>query len=67
MNRVEVKQKIRVYAVDGREVKIGETIELGVESDRIWNTRVVLVIGEHSYTVIGHDLALATSNAMNVL
>lgn len=67
MTRVNIKQTIEVYEVDGKEVTpVMPSEKLGVESH--WNDRdrVVLVLpsGRH-LTVIGDDLTIAITNAMN--
>lgn len=65
MVRVEIKQKVRVYEVEGKEALIGKGVTIGVDSH--WNRRnfVVLAVGGKEYTVVGSDLKTAADNAMN--
>ena len=66
MSRVEVKQKIRVYEVNGNEVTLGEDdVVLGVNSHWIKRGLVVLDFRGEQFAVAGDDLILATHNAMN--
>ena len=60
MNRVEVENKVKVYAVDGEE----EEAFVTVKSHCNESAKIVLRIGGHEYEVFGSDLIVATENSM---
>jgi hypothetical protein len=61
---IEVQNKVPVYEVDGKDVAISGP-KIHVLSH--WNSgdRVVLQIGERTWTVIAADLEAAIKNATN--
>ena len=63
MPRIEISQSINVYEVDGDENR--QKPILFCNSHWNDNEMVVLIIGGHTYTVIGEDMKLAVVNAMN--
>jgi len=65
MSRIKILQQLRVYEIDGEEIKGLDYPIVGVNSH--WNRKnmVVLVIGKKEYTVSGDNLITATKNAMN--
>jgi len=63
MSRIKIHQEIKVYEIDGEDALLD--CALGVDAH--WNNdeMVVLVVEEHSFTVVGDNLKVAIDNAMN--
>lgn len=64
---IKVQQSIQVYELDDKEISPTPSKELLIGVDSHWNRRefIVLVVGEHRYTVAGDDLRAAVKNAQN--
>ncbi len=62
MSRIKSKNEVRIYELDYGECRKS----FDVESDGIFDDRVILVIGGHRYQVVAEDLKMALTNATNV-
>lgn len=62
MSGIKSKNEVRIYEVDNKESRDS----FNVESDGIFDSRIILIIGGHRYQVVARDLRLAIENATNV-
>jgi len=62
---IKVTSDVPIYEVDGEETQTGPGPNLTVESHWNHRDRVVLVVDNHRYTVLAHDVEAAVKNAQN--
>lgn len=62
---VKVEQTIRVYELDGKDVTIGEQVEIGINSHWNRDSIVEIRVGQHRYGVLASDVQTAIENATN--
>lgn len=62
---IEVSCNVPVYEKNGKEVSGVPGVQIGLKSHWCFNDRVVLVIGEETYTLVANDLHAAITNCTN--
>ena len=66
MSRIKVENKVQVYEVNGTEPKLGNPVYLTVKSDGIFSARVLLEFDGKEIQVVGRDLQMAITNAIEM-
>ena len=64
MNRVDIRQTIDIYEIDGVDVALKD-MKLGIHSHGNHPIFVDFEVRGHKYTVMGNALLIAINNAMN--
>jgi ribosomal protein L25 (general stress protein Ctc) len=63
---IEVTNEIKVYEIDGKEIKALNYPLMKIISHRNYDSRISIEIDGKTYTVIASDLRAAIANATNV-
>lgn len=63
MNRIDVICKISIYEINNKDVD-SYTNRFGIQSHALFDDRVILIVDDRKYTVIGSDLIRAVENCM---
>ncbi len=60
---IDVECKVLIYEEDDKDLSLGEPRYVRVRSEPV-GERVILVIGDHTYSVVANDLKVAVQNAL---
>lgn len=64
---IDVEVKVRIYEIDGAETPAFGCPVVVVKSHSIYDSKVILKVGDKNYTVIAKDLRAAIDNAVNTV
>lgn len=63
---IKVSQQVRIYEEGDKEIRLGTSRFMGVESHWNRDEMVILEIGKERITVLADDLEAAIRNATNI-
>lgn len=62
---MKIENTLSIYVLDDKETPICEPPEMKVLSESLYSSRVTIMVGGHTYSVIADELIKAIRNAIN--